>query len=228
MDPTLRLFLILAMICLPQSVRAVEKFPPFDAVVNQTATSICLRDAAVQRELKLTEADLAAIRKISSTLEKDYYEQLKKIESKEPLTAREEQRKIAAASALQLDKLVVETLKPEQRTRLRQIGWQLRGSAALHDPEVQKALELTDAQKKKLLTARDEYERKMKRIKDLARGIGVKTFPGTDEPKPDPLDGVTPTMLRHEYETKMTGVLTADQRKKWTDLRGPAFPAKAK
>ncbi|MFO0808458.1 MAG: hypothetical protein U0746_07530 [Gemmataceae bacterium] len=101
-------------------------------------------------------------------------------------------------------------LKDEQLTRFKQINYQQLGVAGtVADDNVQKSIKLTGDQKDKLKAMAEEYQKDNMEL----RGF-------------DPDTQTKRTALRKEYKEKTTNVLTADQKKAWTELVGKEFEIK--
>jgi Spy/CpxP family protein refolding chaperone len=108
-----------------------------------------------------------------------------------------------------LDKQLAEILKPEQLARLKEIRLQVDGAGALsRNPEVAKALELTDDQKEKLQALQTEAREKMRDAmqggEDLTREARMAKM----------------TEMRKEMQTKALAVLTPEQQKKFEKMQG--------
>jgi hypothetical protein len=99
-------------------------------------------------------------------------------------------------------------LNAAQRARLRQIDRQVRGPAAFTEPAVQKALQLTDDQKK---AAAELAERQAAQAERYLDELG-----GDDEDKVK-ADAVA---FRKDSTKKFADALTADQRATWKALVG--------
>src|SRR5262249_39947761 len=98
---------------------------------------------------------------------------------------------------------------PEQNKRIKQIVIQTAGVAAFAMEDVVKELKLTDEQKEKLKTLGDDLRKDMR---ELFSSGG------------DPQENMQKMQsLNKEYLGKATDVLTADQKKQWTEMTGKAF-----
>ena len=106
------------------------------------------------------------------------------------------------------ERTAAKILHRDQMKRLKEISLQFRGASAFNDPEIAKALDLTDEQKEKIKTTVSE-----------ARGQRPQVAPGGD-----------PQAARKHFEEmrkanldKVMNVLTADQKTKWKDMTGEPF-----
>ncbi len=141
--------------------------------------------------------------------------------------------KAAAANKVVVDKLqpeLDELLTDEQATRLEQIRVQALGGGAINDPVVAKALAITEEQKTKFASIREEYQKKGN---ELASAAGFGRGPGGGNGG----DGGDREAARakftkfqedqaklREEQTKATAdVLTAEQKEKLTALKGKEF-----
>jgi Spy/CpxP family protein refolding chaperone len=106
------------------------------------------------------------------------------------------------------ERTAAKILHRDQMKRLKEISLQVRGAGAFNDPEIAKALDLTDEQKEKIKTTLSE-----------SRGQRPQVAPGTD-----------PQATRKHFEEmrkanldKVMNVLTADQKTKWKEMTGEPF-----
>src|SRR5438128_8514284 len=97
----------------------------------------------VQKELKLSDDQIKKIGEHNKTLEPKRQEAREAFQSGDQEKAREIQKEIATET----EKLLKETLKPDQQKRLKQIQRQTMGPGAFTDEETAKELKLTDEQK---------------------------------------------------------------------------------
>ena len=105
-------------------------------------------------------------------------------------------------------KEVEKILKPEQFTRLKQIGRQQGGPSAYLSPDNAKDLGLTDDQKKKLKDITDELQKDTMAL--FQGGFSAETREKMQ-------------MLNKEATEKAAGVLTDEQKTKWKELTGEPF-----
>jgi hypothetical protein len=109
------------------------------------------------------------------------------------------------------EKAVVEGLSPEQARRLKQIAWQEGGASAFGDPELAEALGLTDDQKEQIRTIQGEA------LRALVRSGGHRQGP------PRPEDWKKAEEAWRTARDQVVGLLTADQKAKWKELKGEPF-----
>ncbi|OWK37952.1 hypothetical protein FRUB_07072 [Fimbriiglobus ruber] len=120
-------------------------------------------------------------------------------------------------------------LKPEQITRLKQIGVQVAGARAFRDPEVVAALKLTDDQKDKV---KDTLAASAKESQELRTEYGLgggrqgggkgKGKAAVDADKMKEYQKKN-ELITKETLTKVAATLTDDQKKTWQTLSGETF-----
>src|SRR5262249_9415820 len=157
-------------------------------------------DEKVQKELKLTDEQLAAYRKSAP-------DRPTPIPPKPTPEQRQALRDAEAASAKRADAFVKDVMTPEQRKRFRQILLQRAGAAASSDEEVQEALKLSDDQKAKYKSVLQDMR---KTQIDLAKA--VRDERATTAERSRKADAV-----QREYGDKLLGLLTDEQKKVWKD-----------
>ncbi|MEX2120976.1 MAG: Spy/CpxP family protein refolding chaperone [Pirellulales bacterium] len=131
-------------------------------------------------------------------------------EERQKLRAEREERTKAATEK------VNSILLPHQAERLKEISLQVRGTAALTDDEVAKALSITDEQKQKFDTIRQESFEQMR---------GLFPQPGQDQPADADRQAAFQKMaeLRRAAEEKTLAVLTDEQRQQFDSMQGEKF-----
>jgi Spy/CpxP family protein refolding chaperone len=161
-----------------------------------------LGQESVQKELKLTDEQKTKAdelrqksrEKMQEIFQGDEGERQKKMQE-----LNEENRKAVAA-----------ILNPEQTKRLKEITYQQRGATALADPEVVKALNLTDEQQGKVKTINEETQAAMREL-----------FTPGQAPDEDARNKMND--LRKSSGEKLMALLTPEQKSKWTALQGEPF-----
>jgi hypothetical protein len=107
-------------------------------------------------------------------------------------------------------KVLTDILKPEQVKRLKQIQRQQMGVAAFSDPEVQKALNLTDGQKNQLRTIGEDLRKEREEI-----------FKNAGDNREEAMKKMM--TLNKEKLEGVTKLLTPEQQKAWKELVGEPF-----
>ena len=150
-----------------------------------------LSQAAVRRDLKLTDEQVSAINDLAE-------------KRRELLRGRRGDELEANEAAC------FEVLRREQAKRLRQIVWQKRGAFAFNDPEIADALRLTTDQKERLHAIVEETGRLM--------------WHPPGNPGDHRLEGWRrPEEYWKGVNDRLMGVLSEEQRAKWTELMGEPF-----
>lgn len=121
----------------------------------------------------------------------------------------EVQAKIAAKFQPQ----VKEILTPAQYERAQQIYWQSSTVQALSDPDLIKALEVTKEQQDKIAEVGKEFDAKRRELFSGGRGQGGGGAGGFEKM----------AELNKERDTKVVDVLSAEQKEKFTKLKGKEF-----
>jgi len=168
------------------------------------SSAMLLGQKSVQEELKLSEDQVKKLQEFQ-TSQREKFQGLRDL-------SEDERRQKFQELAKESEKVVDETLKPEQKKRLKQISLQLQlrqGTRAYSSPEVASALQLTDEQKDKLKTIGEESQK-----------AGRELFqPGGDR------DEARKKFeeLRKQTQEKVMGVLTDEQKSKLKELQGEPF-----
>ena len=158
-----------------------------------------VRLKAVQDDLKLTEEQTKKIKELDDKMRRIFQD----------TTNRREALEKAKEQLMASEKAVAEILKPEQLKRVKQIHLQLQWWRALSNPEVATALKLTDEQKDKLKSIREEARK--------ARGPFVPLSQRSEEEQKKMEED------RKATNEKMINVLTDEQKKKLKELTGKPF-----
>jgi hypothetical protein len=158
----------------------------------------------VKKELKLTD-DQAS--KVKEALEKVGDKHRGSFEKFRDMS-NDERRKVMLAIREDTNKAIAGVLDAKQVKRFHQIEWQLSGPNALRDPELQKELQLSDEQKKKIDGI---YADTDKKVEQLFQG-------GNPQAAGEKLQ-----QLFKDTQDKVNGVLSDDQKKKMKETLGPRF-----
>jgi hypothetical protein len=103
-----------------------------------------------------------------------------------------------------IQKALASSLDPDQMKRLNQISLQLRGVRAFTDARIQDELKMSSEQKGKI---KEIVEASAKELEGLKGREGFQKA----------------AAVRKETMEKVTGVLTAEQRKQWQEMTGAEF-----
>ncbi len=162
-----------------------------------------ISDPAVQEELKLKDAERAALN-----------EQLQRWTALRQQMSRdlrgqssEQRRKKFAAQARAEEAYFSSVLTEKQMRRLRQISLQMRGLLAFHDQDIVEALQLTAEQRAQ--------------IRDLESEVFRWSGRGPLEHPPGPLGNLAHRM--QQMLQRIESLLTEPQRERWRELTGEPF-----
>lgn len=161
----------------------------------------------VQADLKLTDDQKESIKKISASA-REGFQGLQGLSREERTAKMQELRKD------QEDK-VAAVLTDAQKTRMKEIRLQARGTAALSDKEVQESLKLTDDQVNKIKDLNKTLADARAEAFGGAGGGGGGGRGGANQETRDKL-----TKLRTETNDKILAVLTADQKTAFEKMQG--------
>jgi len=163
-----------------------------------------LTNPGVQKELKLTDDQVGKLKDALEKVRDNHKDDLPKLRE----MSREDRQKLMNAIRDESDKAIAGVLDAKQLKRFHQIRMQLVGVRSFNDARVEKALKLSDSQKKKLRTIFEDADKKMQ---ELFQGGNVE---GAREKFQD---------IRKQTQEKATGVLTDEQKKSWKELKGQPF-----
>lgn len=118
----------------------------------------------------------------------------------------------------EVEKQVKEILDEKQFARFQQLQLQQQGAAALVRPDVADRVGLSQEQKDKIRQIQQESFASLREAMQAAR-----TGQGAD--RQGAMAQIREKMMkaREESNAKIIGMLSAEQKKKWDDLLGPAF-----
>lgn len=191
-----------------------------------------LNNEEVQKELALDDATKASVKKITDAANEEARSEARAgggfaglrdlPEAERRAKMQEFQAKAAESRAKITAKYlpqVKETLTPAQFERAQQIYWQSNTIRALSDPDLVKALDVTKEQTEKIAAVEKEYDEKRRELfPGRGPGGGGNGGGGDFAALREKM-----TALDKERETKITDVLTADQKTKFATLKGKEF-----
>lgn len=172
-----------------------------------------LMNQSVQEELKMSKEQVDIVSEAIRRIETRYWDDFKKLQALKADEMREKFPELMKSVAEETNKVASEHLRPDQRKRLRQIELQQRGYEAFDEPEVQKALRLTEEQKAKMKVIQDDTRKDVEDIVKAGRGNFL---------------GVMPKVMstRKEAMDRVQAVLKDEQRQAWKELTGQPFQVK--
>jgi Spy/CpxP family protein refolding chaperone len=161
-----------------------------------------LRQESVQKELKLSDEQAQKVKELAEKTREKFQDIFAGDEADRPKKMQE--------LAQENRKAVAEILSADQSKRLKEITLQQRGPAAFTDPEVAKALDLSEDQQTKIKSINEETVTAM-------RELFTPGQPPDDDTRKKMND------LRKTSGDKLLALLSADQKTKWTTLQGEPF-----
>jgi hypothetical protein len=206
------LFPALLLLAAQTDAAPVPPQPKPDDSVSASAVKL-LQHRKVQKELKMTAEQRVTIFDGLADIEEDYEAKIEVL-ARMPNPPEEAYDKLDKDRQKATEKLLTDSatksLSGVQRTRLRQLDWRLRGAAAFTDPQVDKKLQLTDAQKKKAADIVERIKGEVSRYFDnLGNGNGDDAKAKKDL-----------FAYRKDRLKEMVDALTDDQKTAWTDMIG--------
>jgi Spy/CpxP family protein refolding chaperone len=184
-----------------------------------------LTNKSVQTELKLTDEQVKkidALVKEVTDKHKDARDEANKIE--DMMERFQKLGEIMREEMAEVQKGTASVLTPEQEKRYKQISLQQRfnagggfggrggrgggGIAVFNDPEIAKALKLTDEQKEKIKTLAEDFGNDIRDVFQNAQGEERQT---------------KMRELRKDYQDKVEALLTPDQKNEWKEMLGKPF-----
>jgi Spy/CpxP family protein refolding chaperone len=178
----------------------------------------------VQKELKLTDDQKEKLKTLAEdvrTKVRAAMSELRDVPPEELKAKQSEFEKKAAEASQKAEKQMAEILKPEQLARLKEIGLQAAGPAALLKPEVAKDLGLSDEQRdnvKKIFgEAREQRQKLLASMRDLEPEERMQKMGETREKM---------NQIQKETGEKAMKVLTAEQRDKFEKMKGKKIDLK--
>ncbi|MBN9117962.1 MAG: hypothetical protein J0I06_02140 [Planctomycetes bacterium] len=172
-----------------------------------------LQNRKIQKELKMSAEQRIVILDGLADIEEEHEKKLTEL-ARMPNPSEEDYDKLDKARQKRTDKLLADaaakTLTAPQRTRLRELHRRLLGPIAFTDAQVEKRLQLTDAQKKKAAVIAEQMKAEVERYLD---GDGDEN---EAKRKADLFS------FRKARLKEMEDALTADQKTAWDGLLGAA------
>ena len=175
-----------------------------------------LRNDAVKKELDLKGDQQKSIDELAGQMQSEAMEIFSGLQD---LSAEEREKEMPSLLKMMTEKgkelqvKVDKILDPKQLTRMKELSIQQRGPEAFEDEEVAATLKLSDDQKKKLATIRDDAADKQQEIiKALSEGGGDRAAIGEKI-----------QALRKELGEKAVAVLTPEQRESFEKMKGAKF-----
>lgn len=177
---------------------------------NLQGSFLVFRDT-VQEELKLTDEQKEKLDEHLRELLPDAMQFFQSMQDLKPEEREKEIQGFRKKAQIKLAAMLKETLKEDQRQRLRQLELQQEGAFALWhgDVAIGKDLKITDEQRKQFMALVQEFQKKVGPLIKEAHAGG-----NPEEIRPKVMK------LRKDYESKIEALLTDSQKKQWKEMLG--------
>lgn len=203
-----RASLLAVLVCAPLAAAPVPVHPKADAAVPESAAKL-LGHRKLQKELKMTAEQRIGIVDALADTDEAFAKKFQEL-AKFPNLPEEAFDKLDREQEAARTKVFVDSAKgltAAQQTRLRQLDVRVRGVSAFADPAIEKALQLTDAQKKKVRDAVAQVKTALTKYFDDDEG--------TETEQKERLFA-----FRAERQKDIEGALTKEQKELWLRLLG--------
>jgi Spy/CpxP family protein refolding chaperone len=205
----MRMTMFTMVVAVTVAALAVAQFGPGG---RGGGAGMLLGNSGVQKELKLTDEQQT---KVKEFLEKTFAKMGEAFEARKG-GDQEKAEQITKAVAQDTEKFIKDTLKEDQIKRLKQIQHQVAGPGAFTDEEVANALKLTDEQKEDIKKLNEELGAARKEAFQGAFGDREKMAEARKKME----------NMNKEAMTKITKMLTPEQKKAWKEVTGEPFDFK--
>lgn len=118
----------------------------------------------------------------------------------------------------EIKKVVEDTLTADQKKRLKQIDYQVKGLRAFSNEDIAKEMNITDSQKSKIKGIMDEYATDTKGL-----GFGGGGNKGGFDKEKAAENQKKREKLSKAAQADIEDALTADQKKQWKEMTGEPF-----
>lgn len=169
-----------------------------------------LRRADVQKDLKLTDEQKAAIRALDEKMGTELRNSMQN-GGGDPTQLRAMMEEMQKKNAAETEKILTE----DQRKRILEIQIQVEGNRALLDLKVQRALGLSETQIKKLQNAQTAQQTKQRDMMQAMREQQMTREQIQAEQ----------TKMQQDYDKELGAILTEDQSAKFKAMAGAKFEA---
>lgn len=169
-----------------------------------------LMSPAGQKELNLSEDQVAKLRDVSENLRTTMGEKFQSLQDVPQEERREKMQAIMSEVSEGLQKEVKGILNDDQMKRYQEISLQSMGIAAFEQEEVAKKLELTDDQKQQITTIQEDSRTQARSAFQNAQGDRQAAFQKIRE-------------IQDQAEQKVHALLTDQQKETWKGMTGKEF-----
>jgi hypothetical protein len=186
-----------------------------------------LQDEGVRQELGLTFEQMGLIGKYTREARQKHRKTYAGIKAMEEGRRREEGQKLMTLLAEDAMRAIHKAgilTEPQQR-RLQQLTWQNRGVSVFTDPNLVKALSMTEGQQHMVLNILEDSGKKLREILKGEAAEGEADLDPPERPAGPPSDEQKERIaaLRKEAFDKVLAMLGEEQRQKFEELKGPPF-----
>ncbi len=197
-----RIVIVAALVAIMVSPALAQRRRPRGG--GMMSGAMLLGQKSVQEDLKLSEDQVKQLKEFREKMQKEFAG-LRELSREEAAKKMQELRKEGEAA-------IAKIIDKKQAKRLKQISLQLGGPDTFNNPEVAKALDFTDDQKKEIKTIQEDMG---KEAREIFQGEGnfQEKFKKVAE-------------FRKTAKAKIVKLLTDDQKTKWKDLVGAEFKGK--
>jgi Spy/CpxP family protein refolding chaperone len=179
-----------------------------------------LRSEQVQKELEILPDQLTEINKVFESSRPDFsqFQGLNDLPEEERNKKRDEIRAKMQETQKANREKINGILLPHQAERLKGITLQVRGGAALEEPDIAADLKITDEQKQKFTSAREAQREKMSALFQQGGGGGNNNDEAARTAMREKFEN-----LRKENDNELFAILTSEQRDQVEKMKGDKF-----
>ncbi len=170
-----------------------------------------LSNKSVQDELKLDDAQKEKAREIAQKAREKFQSARESLQNLDRSERAAKIQEMTREANMEARRAAGEVLKPEQRTRLRQISLQTSGAAAFESPYFQNRLKLTDEQKSEIASIVENSDKELREL--FQSGDRQNAFAKVREHRQATLE-------------KIKGKLNDEQKAEYAKLLGSPFELK--
>ena len=205
---------LVGLVCGPAAAQLIPEMARKQLAHSLQGPFVVFR-AKAQEDLKLSDEQKEKVDQHLKELLPDVMQFFQKIDGLEGAEREKELKTYRPMMQEKLTEALKDTLKEDQRKRLRQLGLQQEGVFALMhgDSNIGKDLKITDEQRKRFMTVIQDMQKKIEPLAKEAKSGG------------DP-QAIWPKMMkvRGEHEARIVNLLTDSQKKQWREMVGKALP----
>jgi hypothetical protein len=173
-----------------------------------------LRSKDIQEELKITDEQIAAIKKLSerNRLKRPEGVDFREMSEEDRSAFFQKMQKQQAERMMEMKEQLEEVLLPTQIKRAEEIALQAQGVRALNQQKIAEKLGMTEEQQQQVKELQDSLQQdireKMREMLTGGHGVGVRE---------------KMMEIRKEMEEKVLGVLTLGQKATFEEMKGEPF-----